>query len=226
MQKIHTTYEEFMSYLKIKPGIVHLNDGIVYKHSPNSEEIIQAIEESKTHPVFKHISIPLSYLKIKDLYFGYTYEFKNDIHLVEDAIYLGIINNINEFISELLKIVEELNKLNMCYWDFHRNNIYSDKNGVPFIIDIDDMVYNPTRVNQYHQVKYLTEYILNLLLDQEKTLSQFLRDPAMQKHMSIESMDYIESLIRRTGTVTTLPYKLIEELSNPYKRELIKSKIK
>lgn len=226
MKKRQITIEEFLSYTPIKPGVVHIHQGLVYKHAPNSLEIANAINDAKADPVFKYITVPKSVLFLDDIYFGYTTKFQSNLHIVEDAEYLGIITDINEYIWKLIQIIEKLNKLNMCYWDFHRNNIYSDKDGVPFIIDIDDMVYNPTRVNQYHQVKYLTEYILNLLLEQEKTLSQFLRDPAIQKYMSIESMDYIESLIRRTGTVTNLPYKLIEELSNPYKRELIKSKIK
>lgn len=226
MQKAHITYEEFLSYLKIKPGVVHIKDSIVYKHSPNSEEIIKAIEESKTNPVFKHISIPLSYLYVKDLYFGFTYEFNTKLHLVDDAVSLGIITDKTLFIQQLFSIIEQLNEIDMCYWDFHKNNIFTDETGSPFLLDYDDMVLNPSPVNKYHQVKYLTEYILNLLLNQDKDIGKYIREPAIKQYLSSESTEYLEKLNKRTGEVCEFPYRILEELSCEAKKELIKSKIK
>lgn len=226
MKKRQITYDEFLSFTPIKLGIVHIHQGLVYKHSPNSKEIVSAIEETKANPVFRYISTPKSILMIEDFYFGFTTKFRNDLHIVEDAEYLRIIKDINEFIRKLINIIEELNKMNFCYWDFHQNNIFSDLKGDPFILDIDDMKVNPTELNLYHQVKYLTEFILNILLSQEKTMQQYARSEILEKYLSKESINYIRSLINRTGVKTVLPYQLVEELSNPYKRELIKSKIK
>lgn len=226
METIQTDYETFMAYTPIKPGIVHLHQGLVYKNSPNSYEIVTAIEQSKTNPVFQHFSIPLAYLYIEDLYFGYIYQFNNQLHQVEDAEFLKIIKNTEDFAIKLISIIENLNSLNMCYWDFHRNNIFSDNFGNPFIIDYDDMKVSPNAVNKYHQAKYLTEYLLNLYLKQEKTLSQFLREPMIQRYFSDKTLEYIRNLISRTGECNELPYCIIDELSNPIKREVIKSRIK
>jgi hypothetical protein len=210
----------------IKPGIVHIHNGIVYKNSPNSKEIVTKIDECKAHPVFKHFSIPLAYLYIKDFYFGYTYKFKTDLHLVDDAETLGIIKNKEDFIKELFLIIEQLNSINLCYWDFHKYNIYSDNSGNPFFIDYDDIQYNPSSLNMYHQSKYLTEYILQLLLNQEKTLIQFLKDSTLMEYLSNNSKEYLESLKCRTDKQIELPYTILEDLSDKSRRELIKSKIK
>lgn len=226
MERKEITYDEFMSYPKIKPGVVHIHEGIVYKHSPNSFEIISEIDRTKGNPLMKSISIPTHYLYTKEDYFGFTYQFNRDLHLIEDALYLGIIKDINTFISELLKIIEKLNKMNMCYWDFHRKNIYSNNEGNPFMIDVDDIKLNPKELNLYHQAKYLTEFILNIYLNQEKTVPEFRRNFAIQTYLSTESLAYLDSIVKRNGNRVELPYIIIDELSNPLKRELIKSKIK
>ncbi len=226
MKKRQITIEEFLSYTPIKPGVVHIHQGLVYKHAPNSLEIANAINDAKADPVFKYITVPKSVLFLDDIYFGYTTKFQSNLHIVEDAEYLGIITDINEYIWKLIQIIEKLNKLNMCYWDFHRNNIYSDNKGNPFILDIDDIRVNPTDLHLYHQIKYLTEYLLNLYLGQEKTIIHFLKNDDFRAHISKGTIAYLESLIKRTGTTIEFPHKVIDELSNPYKRELIKSKIK
>ena len=226
MERKEITYDEFMSYPNIKPGVVHIHEGIVYKHSPNSFEIISELDRTKAHPVMKSISIPTHYLYTKDNYFGFTYQFNKDLHLIEDAIYLGIIKDINTFISELLRIIEELNRMNMCYWDFHRKNIYANKEGNPFMIDVDDMKFNPKELNLNYQAKYLTEFILNIYFNQEKTVPEYIRNFAIQTYLSTESLAYLDSIVRRNGSRIELPYRIIDELSNPSKREVIKSKIK
>ena len=226
IKKRQITYDEFLSYTQIKPGLVHIHQGLIYKHSPNSLEIVSAIEETKANPVFRYISTPKSILMIEDFYFGYTSKFRTDLHIVEDAEYLRIVKDINDFIWKLLHIIEELNKLNFYYWDYHQNNIFSDLRGNPFIIDIDDMNTSYSELNLYHQAKYLTEYLLNILFSQEKPIQKYAKSEILEKYLSTESMNYIRSLLKRTGANTNLPYILIEELSNPYKREVIKSKIK
>ena len=47
-------------------------------------------------------------------------EFNNKISLIKDAIYKGVIIDLNKFLLELLNIIEKLNSLNLCYWDFHQ----------------------------------------------------------------------------------------------------------
>lgn len=226
MEEIQIDIDKFMSFQQIKPGIVHLHEGMIYKHSQGTEKLVTAIEKTKAHPVMKHITIPEAKLFIEDFYFGYAYQFKNKLRQVLDALYLGIIPNEESFVLELINIIEELNKLGFCYWDFHRNNIFSDEEGHPFLLDIDDIRTKTTGVNRYHQIKYLTEFILNIYLDTDKTLSQLMQQPFFRKYITENTITYIESLIKRNGNINELPFCIIEELSNPYKKELLKTIIK
>lgn len=226
MENIQMNLEEFLSLNKLKPGVVHFRDGIVYKNSPNSKEVVELIEQTKTHPVMKHISLPTAKIFIDDFYFGYTYKFNSKIRQVIDALFLGIIPDEEKFALELIDIIEKFNELGLCYWDFHKNNIFSDESGHPYLIDIDDIRLNQTELDRYLQIKYLTEFILDTYLETDKTLQQLLRDPVIKKYFSIKTINYIESLIKRTEKTFDLPYIVIEELSNPHKRELIKSNIK
>lgn len=226
MQKIELDIDEFLSYKPIKPSVVHLHQGLVYKQSIDSKELTIALEKTKAYPVMQHISFPKYQLYIKDFYFGYAYKFNNKLHQILDAIFLGIIPNEETFIIELINIIEELNKLGFCYWDFHKNNIYSDPEGHPFLLDIDDIRLKQTSLNRYHQIKYLTEFILNIYLDTDKNLQQLLKEPAIRKYLKDSTIEYIESLVRRNGTTTELPFCIIEELNNPFRKELIKSNIK
>lgn len=226
MKHIHLDYDEFMSYNKIKPGIVHLHNGIIYKNSPGTNELVDIIEKTKTNPVMKHISLPTAKLFIEDCYFGYTYKFNNKLRQVIDAIFLGIIANEEQFILELIDIIEKFNQLGLCYWDFHKNNIFSDQEGHPYLLDIDDIRTEQTRLNRYLQIKYLTEFIIDTYLDTDKTLQQILREPIIKKTLKETTIKYIETLIRRNEQIVDLPFCVIEELSNPHLKELIKTNIK
>ncbi len=227
MQTREITYDEFLSYNAIKPGIVHIHQGLVFKHSPNSEELIETIETiTQGTPVRNHITIPHTKLKVNNNYFGYQYDFNNKLRQVEDALFLEIIKDEEQFATLLLTLIDELNKLDLCYWDFHRNNVFSDQLGHPFLIDLDDIKYQPKPLNMYHQLKYLTEYLLNLYLKKEKILLEYRREPLLQQYFSQKTIEYIQGLGKKPGTVTELPYCIIDEFSDTYKKEELKIRIK
>lgn len=226
MERKQITYDDFMSYTQIKPGIVHIHQGMIYKNSPYTESLVEEIEQVSAHPVFSQITLPLYSLYCQEMYFGYVYRFNNNLRQVADAIYLKLVKGEEQFALELISLVEKLNSINMCYWDFHRNNVFSDQNGHPFLIDIDDMKANPSSLHKFHQAKYLTEYLMNLYFDDDKTVSEYYKNPTIQSYFRDETIKYLDSLNRRTGAVVELPYRIIDELSNPIKRELIKSRIK
>ena len=53
-----------------------------------------------------------------------------------------------------------------------------------------------------------------------------MKQPAIRKYLKDSTITYIESLIKRNGNINELPFCIIEELSNPYRKELIKTSIK
>lgn len=225
MNKIEISIERFLRFPPLKPGIVHRHKNMVYKYSPNSLEIITAIENYRKEEVFKHMSTPKAYLFSKKTYFGYTMEYYKKLKKINSALNLGIIKDIEIYVLELLEIIEKLNSLNLCYWDFHNSNILSDEFGHPFIIDIDDMNYIPTHEDLHYQRQFLTEFLLNLYLEKNKDTISYYKEASIQKHFTSKTLRYLENLGNLGLDVPDLPYCIIEELSDKEKRDMIKSKI-
>lgn len=226
MLKIQINTDKFLKMKALKQDVVHLHRNKIYKYSPETEELVKAIESFRSNPVFKHISVPTAYLYDKKQYFGYIMKYYRRLHKVQTAIRKGIVKDIEQYALELLAIIEELNKLNLCYWDFHFENIYSDRKGHPFILDIDDIELCPTNEDLHNQKEYLTEFLLCMYLGQRKSVHAFARQEAILNNFSDKTLEYIDTLGDLSKPAPDLPYCIIEELHDKEKRDMIKSKIK
>ena len=110
METIQISFDTFDKMKHLKTGIVHLHHKQVYKYSPETKDLITAIDSLKDQPVFQHIAIPTAYLYNKKEYFGYVMKYYKKLHQVEEAIKKGIIKDIEKYALELLSIIEESNK--------------------------------------------------------------------------------------------------------------------
>ena len=225
MNKIEISYARFLSFPALKNGVIHRHNGKLYKRSPESWAIVTAIEKYQKDPEFKSISVPKAYLFDKKVYFGYVMEYYKNLNKIKKAMELGIINDLEKYALELLSIIEKLNDLNMCYWDFHRGNILADEKGQPFIIDIDDINYLPSFEELHYQRQFLTEFLLNLYFDNNKSVASYPKIPIVQKCFSPKALAYLNKLGNLGENVPELPYCIIEELKDKEKRDMIKSKI-
>lgn len=225
MDRIQINLDKFNKMKHLKKDIVHLHQNKIYKYSPESFEIVTTIDSFKSNPVFKSISVPTAYLYDKKRYFGYIMKYYQKLHQVEQAIQQGIIKDIEKYALELLSIIDELNKLNLYYWDFHYKNILSDSKGHPFILDIDDMEYLPSNEDLHSQREYLAEFLLNIYLNQRKSIHALARQDAIQKYFKDQTLTYIDTLGNLGKEAPELPYCIIEELHDIEKRDMIKSKL-
>lgn len=225
METIHISIEEFNKMKKIKPDVVHLHRGQIYKRSPQSFDIIKAVDELRNEKPFRHIAVPSAYLYDKKRYFGYAMKYYKKLRQVEEAIAKGIIKDIEKYALELLGIIDELNKLKMCYWDLHFENILSDQKGHPFILDLDDIELLPSKEDLHNQREYLTEFLLILYLGKRKSVYSYARDLTIQKYFSEKTLMYLDTLGNLTEPVPDLPFCIIEELQDREKRDMIKSKL-
>ncbi len=225
MDRIEINLDAFNKLKPIKKGIVHLHRNKLYKHSPDTLEIVTAIDSFRTNPVFQRIAAPTAYLYDKKQYFGYAMNYYRKLKQVDDAIKSGIIVDIEKFSLELISIIDELNKLNLCYWDIHYLNVLSDPKGHPFILDIDDIELIPSNEDLHDQRQYLTEFILSLYLGIDKSIHQLAREEVIQKYFKDKTLMYIDTLGDLKEPVPDLPYCIIEELHDQEKRDMIKSKI-
>lgn len=225
MEKISINFDTFDKMKPLKKGIVHLHRNQVYKYSPETLEIVKAIESFQHKPVLKHLAVPKAYLYNQKIYFGYVMKYYKGLHNVEEAIKSGIIKDIEKYALELLRIVEELNKLSLFYWDFHSENILSDKKGHPFILDLDDIELIPTNEDLHNQREYLTEFLLCIYLNKRRSVHSFAREKIIQNTFKDSTLMYIDTLGDLKEPAPELPYCIIEELHDEEKRELIKSKI-
>ena len=226
MERIDINMDAFMRMHQIKPTVVHLHKNKIYKRSPETLPIVNVINSLRNEQPFKHIALPEAYLYDKEQYFGYVMKYYKKLKQVNNAIKSGIIKDIEQFSLELLQIIDKLNKLNLCYWDFHFENVYSDKQGHPFILDTDDMEYFPSNEDLHNQREYLTEFLLCMYLEKRKSVHAFAREEAIQKYFKDKTLMYIDSLGNLQYPAPDLPYCIIEELHDKEKRDMIKSKIK
>lgn len=225
MEKIDINIGAFMKMKQIKPTVIHLHRNKIYKRSPESLPIIETIDSFRNQPVFKNTSLPEAYLYDKKGYFGYIMKYYKKLKQVDEALKKGIIKDIETFSLELLQIIDELNKLNLCYWDFHFENILSDSKGHPFILDLDDIDYFPSNEDLHNQREYLSEFLLCIYLEKRRSIHRFAREDVIQKYFSTKTLTYIDTLGDLGKTAPDLPYCIIEELRDKEKRDMIKSKI-
>ena len=224
MNKIEITPERFLTFPPIKPGIVHRHKKQLYKYSPASKNIITTIDKYKYEEVMKQVTSPTAMLYHQKRYFGYTMEYYKKLKRIREAIKSGRIKDINEYMLNLLTIIEKLNELNLIYYDIHDNNVLVDENGKPFLIDIDDIVTIPSIEDFYQQSQYLTEFILNVYLEEYKTLRVHISDKELRKILSQKVISYMENLTVIANPAPSLPYVLLDELKDKEKVLKLKNK--
>ena len=59
MEKIQISLDAFNKMKPIKKSVVHLYRNQLYKYSPETLEIVTAIDSFKTNPVFHHIDVSI-----------------------------------------------------------------------------------------------------------------------------------------------------------------------
>ena len=151
-------------------------------------------------------------------------EYYKKLKRIREAIKSGRIKDINEYMLNLLTIIEKLNELNLIYYDIHDNNVLVDENGKPFLIDIDDIVTIPSIEDFYQQSQYLTEFILNVYLEEYKTLRVHISDKELRKILSQKVISYMENLTVIANPAPSLPYVLLDELKDKEKVLKLKNK--
>lgn len=226
MREIDITFDKFYSFKPLQKESVRKRGRFVYKYSPLTEHTISRLYAKTEAKVLDHFSKPLAKLKCEGTYFGYIMYFRRLKH-IKEAINSGNINQLGNFLLELIKIIEELNKMDLTYWDFHSNNILVDKKGRPFVIDIDDIEYKATKELLYKQIEYLIEFILNVMLSNNYSLQKILNSEALKGILNKKTLTYITNIYNQEARQQLLlPYHLVEELKDKDKVHTIKRRIK
>ena len=224
MNIIEITPERFLTFPPVKPGVVHRHKKQLYKYSPASQNIITTIDKYKHEEVMKQVISPTAMLYHQKRYFGYTMEYYKKLKKIREALKSGRIKDLNEYLLNLFAILEKLNELKLIYCDIHDNNVLVDEKGKPFLIDIDDIVTIPSIEEFYQQSQYLTEFILNIYLEEYKTLRMRIGDKEVRSIFSEKAIAYMENLTVIANPIPELPYLLLEELKDEEKVLKLKSK--
>lgn len=226
METIEISKKQFLSLPVMKKGVVHINKHQLYKYSPDSINIIDEIDSKRHYRVMKHLSVPQAYLYYKKQYFGFSMKYYKKLKQIKDCLDRNIIKSLDNYIIELLKIIEELNSLNLIYWDFHERNILADANGNPFLVDIDSMSNLPTSEELHYQQEYFTEFLLNLYIEKRKSVVGYLKTPSFKHYFSDKSIKYFEDIINLGSQTPDLPYCILEDLKDKEKILELKKHIK
>lgn len=226
MKEIDITFDSFYSFKPLKKETVRKKGRLVYKYSPLSERNISILHAKMDEKVLKQLATPESKLKCKGTYFGYIMYFRR-LKKIKDAIPQANINQMSNFLIELIQIVEELNRLDIAYWDFHSNNVLVDKKGMPFLLDVDDIEYKAEKELLYRQIEYLIEFIFNVTLSNNYSLIKTLKSEALNGILSKKTLNFIQNIINKDPNQSLiLPYDLVEELKDKEKIHIIKRKLK
>lgn len=225
MREIEITYDTFYSFKPLQKDSVRKKGRYVYKYAPLSESTISRIYANTDAKVFKSFSTPVAKLKCNGTYFGYIMYFRR-VKKINEAIKKGNINQLSNFLIELIQIIEELNQMDLTYWDFHSNNILVNKQGHPFIMDIDDIEYKATKELLYRQIEYLIEFILNMMLNNNMSLQKVLKSEILNGIIAKDTLSYIKNIFNQDQTQSLiLPYNLVEELRDKDKIRTLKRRI-
>lgn len=226
MKEIDITYDKFYSFKPLQKESVRKKGRFVYKYSPLTEHTVSRLYAKTEAKVLDHFSKPIAKLKCNGTYFGYIMYFRRLKH-IKEAIHSGNINLLSNFLLELIQMIEELNKMDLTYWDFHSNNILVDKKGSPFIIDIDDIEYKAAKDLLYRQIEYLIEFIFNVMLNNNYSLQKVLNSEALKGILNQNTLSYITNICNQEERQQLLlPYHLVEELKDKDKVQTLKRRIK
>lgn len=226
MRIINITEEEIAKTKVLKEDNVFLKGNFVYKRDSESEEIIKKIIELGNNPALDQLSKPLAILELQKQYYGYVMKYYKALQNVNDAIKNGTIKNLGDYFNELFMIVTKLNIIKLIYWDFHEGNILVDKNGKPFIIDLDDISDEDSDDNLLEQKEYLSEFLLGTYLGQYKGFPAYFRNNALRDILNSEANEYLEGIYNRDMSIKDMPFVVLTELEDQDKTNALKLSLK
>lgn len=226
MRIINITEEEIAKMKVLKEDNVFLKGNFVYKRDSESEEIIKKIIELGNNPALDQLSKPLAILELQKQYYGYVMKYYKALQNVNDSIKNGTIKNLGDYFNELFMIVTKLNIIKLIYWDFHEGNILVDKNGKPFIIDLDDISDEDSDENLLEQKEYLSEFLLGTYLGQYKGFPAYFRNNALRDILNNEANEYLEGIYNRDMSIKDMPFVVLTELEDQDKTNALKLSLK
>lgn len=226
MKIINITQKDISKLHMLKDDNVFLKGNYVYKKDNESEEIIKKIIELGNHPALNQLSKPIAILELEKEYYGYVMKYYKTLKNVNEAIKQGIITNLGDYFNDLFMIVTKLNLINLIYWDFHEGNILCDKNGKPFIIDLDDISDEASDENLLEQKEYLLEFLLGTFLGQYRGYPVYFRNNALQDILNKEANEYLKGIYNRDMTIKEMPFAVLTELEDEDKTNALKLSFK
>lgn len=226
MKIINITNEQLQKMHILKEDNVFLDSDIVYKIDSESEEIIKKIISLGNHPSLTQLAKPIDILQSQKQYLGYTMQYYKNLQELNQALKNGTIKKLGDYFDELFKITTKLNLLKLIYWDFHDKNILVDKNGKPFIIDLDDITDEISDENLIEQKEYLCEFLIGTYIKKYKGFCTFFRTDAFNKILNKEANEYLEGIYQRDYSIIDMPYAVLTELEDPEKTNALKLALK
>ncbi len=222
MKSVQLSYNKLKKYHSIKDATVFRKRNHIYKYAPNSKEVMEAFDSFRGTKVGKHFALATSFLYDKDMYYGYVMKYYRVLFELHKSLRSGRIRKAYAFFSELLEIVSILNDNSILYWDFHCGNIKVTRDGHPFFFDLDESTLHSTKDDEHYQLEFLSAFILNGYLEEEKTLRSYIGLLKGKNILSDSVINYLSDTVNLNSGDLPLPYTLLEEIN----REEVQCEIK
>ena len=216
MNTIHLNIDKFLSYNPIKPGIVHKKKKLVYKYAPTTQSMMSFLDGQRYEDVLSHVSLAKAFLYSRDEYWGYAMKYYERLTSIKTYFnrFNKDRNRIDQYVKELINVLIELEKLELCYNDFHFNNVMVDEGGKPFLLDADHMRVEPDRKFLNFQRARLINFILNIYTDSNyDLLNKFINELELKDYFSKDFVRYLGEGYKHYKVDELIPFFPLEFLN-------------
>lgn len=224
MERLQINESIFLQMPKFQVEHIRKKGNLLYKKSRNSKQILDVLDSHKENPIINDsLVFANAYLYDGDEFFGFVMNHYQDLISLTTLINSPSFD-FNAYIKKLITILEELEDLELCYYDITKNNIKS-KGTEPFLLDSDGMILNPSIFYKKRQRQKLIEFILSIKFQEgssENFLKEFLRKIKLEDYFTKDFICYMREIFDISSHNIMFPTFFLNELDDPEKNAEIK----
>lgn len=176
--------------------------GSFYKYNPDSFNILNTILNNKGQISGDLYNLPTKYLYNRDNEFiGYLSKYLKNHSTIYDLIRLNINFDYDSVVANIAKIVMELERLGLNYYDLHDENFMIDSNGDFKTIDIEGAEILVDDKGKMFTINNFWDLVFEIYLfrfnpDHPARLNTFYFFDDITTYFSDEFVEYIDGVIR------------------------------
>lgn len=221
-------------YNRVRTNRIYFGLKYCYKFSPDSLEIIKALNERKKNLTSDICVIPeIACYNSFENYFGHASRLARGYKTLVDTLNNGELKITNEgILKEVKETMDELERIGFLYYDIHDRNILVKDNKIKIIdfddvydLESDELFQTDIEVKKVYQMCNIADLMLELYLFYEHSFPTFipiklLTNSKTKELVSKEFIEYLHLVNEVDLCVKDIPYEpFMEELKDTEKAD-------